>query len=339
MKEKAEKKRLAILRVLKEAKRPLNSSKIAMALRGFGYEISERTVRLYFQALDQDGFTTNLGRKGRAITERGLRELADSRIIEKVGFLSAKIDQLTYSMSFDLAARSGTVVINMTLMKPEQLARSLPLIYRVFEEGYAMGRFVTLFEPGERVGDIAVPEGMIGLGTVCSVTLNGVLLQNGISTNSRFGGLLEIREKSPLRFVEIINYDGTSLDPLEMFIRSGLTDYVSAVRTGNGKIGASFREFPAASRHHVEEIAHQMDEVGLGGLYRMGSPGWPLLDIPVSEGRVGAVVIGGLNPVAILEERGERIYSRALAGLVDFNRLFSYEECEDRISGSIRPSG
>jgi repressor of nif and glnA expression len=42
------------------------------------------------------------------------------------------------------------------------------------------------------------------------------------------------------------------------------------------------------------------------------------------------VVIGGLNPVAAVEEKGERVQSRALAGLVDYNRLFPYEEMESR---------
>ncbi|MCX5808443.1 MAG: hypothetical protein NTX36_03590 [Proteobacteria bacterium] len=41
--------------------------------------------------------------------------------------------------------------------------------------------------------------------------------------------------------------------------------------------------------------------------------------------------MGGLNPVSILEETGVRAYSRALAGLIDFKRLFSFEEIEGRI--------
>jgi repressor of nif and glnA expression len=51
----------------------------------------------------------------------------------------------------------------------------------------------------------------------------------------------------------------------------------------------------------------------------------------VSEGRVDAIVIGGLNPVAILEETGARVYSQALAGLIDFSRFFHYEELESYI--------
>ncbi|MFA4836257.1 MAG: NrpR regulatory domain-containing protein, partial [Dehalococcoidia bacterium] len=128
---------------------------------------------------------------------------------------------------------------------------------------------------------------------------------------------------------------GTSIDPLEVFIRSGMTDYVGAIKTGNGRIGAGFREFPAESYDLVEELARKLQNVGLGGFMKIGRPGQALLEIPVSEGRVGAIVIGGLNPVAILEETGVRVYSRALAGLIDFNKLFRYEELESRLRAYI----
>ena len=36
-----------------------------------------------------------------------------------------------------------------------------------------------------------------------------------------------------------------------------------------------------------------------------------------------------------LEEAGIEVYSKALSGLVDFERLFSYEEIEDRIAEII----
>jgi repressor of nif and glnA expression len=308
---------------------------IAEELSSLGHDISERTVRLYLQEMDEEGLTQSFGRRGRCITERGLVELDSANTMERVGFLSAKIDRMTYRMNFDLTSKSGTVVVNVTIVDPKQLATCVRMMSKVFEEGYAMGHLVALLEPGERVGHVSVPEGMVGIGTVCSITLNGVLLKYGIPTNSRFGGLLELQDKKPTRFVEIITYEGTSIDPLEVFIRSGMTNYIGAIKTGSGRIGASFREFPAESRELVEDLALKLNKVGLGGFMRIGHPGQALLQIPVSEGRVGAIVIGGLNPVAILEETGIRVYSRAMAGLLDFNKLFRYEELEERVNSYI----
>lgn len=319
---KIRKKTLAILGILRSGEGPFSSSEITRALSSLGYEISERTVRFYLQQMDREGLAETIGKRGHRITPLGLREIQTSGTLERVGLLSAKIDRMTYAMNFDLTTRTGTVVVNLTFVPPDALAERAEMICRVYAEGYAMGHLLALLGPGERLGSFAVPEGMVGIATVCSVTLNGVLLKRGIPTNSRFGGLLELRQKLPTRFVEIITYEGTSIDPLKVFIRSGMTDYVGAIRSGDGRIGASFREFPAESRDLLAELAHRLERIGLGGFMRIGRPSQPLLEIPVSEGRVGAVVIGGLNPVAIFEETGLRVQSHVMAGIMDFNRLF-----------------
>ena len=217
---------------------------------------------------------------------------------------------MTYKMYFDLVSRTGTVVLNVSVIEREQLERSVPLIADVFGPATPWASSWSCSSRASRWGTMAIPEGCVGIGTVCSITVNGVLVAHGIPTHSRFGGLLELREHKPMRFAEFINYDGTTLDPLEIFIRSVMTDYVGATRTGNGLIGASFREVPADSRDHVLELAQRKMDGGLGAVYLVGWPGRPLLEIPVSEGRLGVVVIGGLNPVAILEERASRSTAR-----------------------------
>jgi len=332
MPERKKQKQLSILNVLKSSERPLASSRIAEDLSSLGQDVSERTVRLYLKEMDKVGLTENVGRKGRRITRQGLEELESSRVIDRVGFLSARIDRMTYRMDFDMTNRAGTVVVNVSLADPAEIASRTDLICKVYEQGYAMGHLMALLGPGDILGRFSVPEKMVGIATVCSITLNGVLLKYGIPTHSRFGGLLELEDRKPTRFVEIITYEGSSIDPLEVFIRSGMTDYVGAVTTGNGRIGAGFREFPSESRQLVEDLAQKLNKVGLGAFMAVGRPGQSLLDIPVSEGRVGAIVIGGLNPVAILEETGVRVFSRAMAGLINFNQLFRYEELKDRLA-------
>lgn len=331
MAEKIEKKRLAILRILKDTNRPLASQKITEQLENMGYDISDRTVRFHLLAMDKDGLTEYIGKHGRKITNKGVLELSKARVFEKVGYLSAKIDQMTYRMNFELSKLKGTVVINVSLIKRDQIKEAYPLMARVFEAGYAMGRLLTLFNPGERVDEIYIPDNFVGIGTVCSITLNGVLLAHGIPTKSRFGGILEIENRKPTRFVAIINYDGTSIDPLEIFIKSGMTDYTGATESGNGLIGASFREIPSVSRNNVIEIANRLENAGLGGIFKVGWSGHPLCEIPVNDGLVGVIVIGGLNPVAILEEYGITVYSKALSGLIDYRRLYTYKELKKHI--------
>ena len=332
MRDRIEKQRLAILRILKEENKPVSSQKIAEKLLDMGYEIPDRTIRFNLLAMDKEGFTEYQKKHGRRITEKGILELENARVHEKVGFLDAKINKLTYSMSFDLSTLSGTVVINLSLIEKNEIKHACTLMKRVYDAGYAMGNLIALFKPGEQVGDLIIPKGFIGVGTVCSITLNGVLLSHRIPTNSRFGGLLEIQGGKANRFVAIINYNGTSIDPLEIFVKSGMTDYTEATSIGNGRIGASFREIPANSRDQVVELATKLDEIGLGGFMEIGLPNQPLLGIPVNEDCVGAIVIGGLNPIAILEENGIKVYSKTLSGLLDFGRLFSYQDLDTEIS-------
>lgn len=189
-----------------------------------------------------------------------------------------------------------------------------------------MGSLLALLAPGESLGNWTVPPDKVGFCTVCSITLNGVLMKHGVPTTSRFGGLLELRDGRPTRFVEMIHYDGTSIDPLEIFIRSGMTDYCGAVRDGNGLIGAGFREMPANSRDLAVQLAERVSAIGLGGFMEIGWPDQPVFEVPVTPGRIGVVMIGGLNPIAVLEERGNRVYSRALAGLLEYNRLIHFDE-------------
>ena len=335
MNKKYEKRYLAILKILQDSPDPVSSPAISSQLSAMGHKVGPRSVRLFLQDLDDGGYTEALGRKGRIITDKGRRELQSARIYERVGFLATKIDQMTYRMSFDLSSRTGTVIMNTTLIDKDRLADAIPLIQSVFEKGFSMGELITLFGPGSRAGAVLVPEDSVGIGTICSITLNGVLLRHCVQTHSRFGGLLEFEGGKATRFVQIIRYDGTTLDPLEIFIRSGMADYTGAVTSGDGRIGASLREMPADSRERVLELEHEMRRIGLGGYHTVGLPGHTLMEIPIPDGRIGAVVMGGLNPVAILEERGVPIrHAGAISGLVDFREFFHYGELGSR-AGAI----
>jgi repressor of nif and glnA expression len=322
---KKQNNKIAVLNALKNSSVPLTSSKIEELLKNSGYYLSERTIRIYLKELDEQGLIKTYGKKGRIITPKGLDELSVTNIVEKIGFLSAKIDQMTYKMDFNLKNRTGKVVVNTSFLRPRLLHKHLDNVCKVFDKGYAMGKLACLIGQGERIGNIIVPKGMIGFTTVCSITLNGIILKYGIPTHSKFGGLMEMKKGEPRRFVELINYDGTTIDPLEVFIRSGMTDYRGAISTGNGLIGASFREIPSDSRNTVEQIDKELTKIGLGGFMRIGLPAQPLFDIPVNEGRAGAVVIGGLNPIAVVEESGRRVLSKALSGSIEFERLHHFE--------------
>ena len=80
-----------------------------------------------------------------------------------------------------------------------------------FHSSLAVSDPVAVAEAGQLLGDVTVPQGMVGFATVCSIVINGVLLKNGIPIDSKFGGILQVKNGDPLRFVELIYYSGSSL--------------------------------------------------------------------------------------------------------------------------------
>ena len=315
---------VSLLQILQDNNKPVGSTKIALSLQELGFDLSERTVRYYLKKMDKDGLTQNLGKKGRLITPKGIQELKSAFVFDKVGFIASKIDTLTYQMDFSLNKLSGTIILNLTAFPRKHFDEAYKRIESVFKAGFGMGKFVTIGYPGNSLGNIFIDNDKIAIGTVCSVTINGIFLKKGIYTTSRFGGVLEISNGEPLRFTEIINYDGTSVDPLEIFIKGKMTSVNEAILTGNGKIGASFREIPSVALAQVERIRKRLESIGLGGILMTGKPGQPLLDIPVSEGRAGMIVAGGLNPLAAVEESNIMTENIAMKSLFPFEDLIPF---------------
>ena len=142
---------------------------------------------------------------------------------------------------------------------------------------------------------------------------------------------MEVQNRKPLRFTEVIYYDGKSLDPLEIFIKSGLTHVCEATSTGAGRIGASFREIPSTTLSQARDLSGKLENAGLGGILTIGKPNQPLLGFPVQEGRTGLIVNGGLNPLAAVEESGIPTHNVALSQLFPFEKLVHFTE----LSGSL----
>ena len=323
----AEALRWAILRALAEAERPIGAQRLTEGVALQGVDAPARTIRYHLLQLDREGLTRRRSRRqGREITAAGRDALAGARVVEKLEFVAARVDDLGYRMTFDPRTGDGKIVANVTLLAEHDLSRALPAMRAAFRARMGMGARVAIAREGETLAGMRIPSGRAAVGTVCSVIVNGWLMRRGIPVTSRFGGLLEIRDRRPARFTALMEYRGTTLDPLELFIAARMTSVTECARTGYGIVGASFREAPSAAMCALREAREDLDRQGLGAILEIGRPNQPLLGIPVAEGRVGMVVMGGLNPIAAICESGIAAEVHSLVGLEDYSRFRPYAD-------------
>ena len=319
-----ERKIISILKVLSESTEPLGSIYIARELERHGIFLSERAVRYHLRITDERGYTQPMGHDGRMLTAGGLDELKMALAPEQVGFIHEKLELLAFQTTFDPETQTGRIPINTSFIDKDDFKKALVAMSDAFKAGICVSEYVATASEGEKIGSVVVPKGKIGFATVCSVVINGVLLKAGIPAQSRFGGVLEVRESKPRRFIAIINYAGTSLDPSEQYVRAKMTSVSQAARTGNGKILANFREIPALARSLAKEIINLLQEAGISGVYALGNTSEPVCQIPIGLDRVGMVLLGGLNPVAAAVEAGIEVENIAESGMVDFKQLTSF---------------
>jgi repressor of nif and glnA expression len=198
-----------------------------------------------------------------------------------------------------------------------------------FQSGLCVSDLVVIADEGETIGDLVIPNGMSALATVCSIMINGMLLKAGIPVDSRFGGVLQMRNHVPLRFIELIHYSGSSLDPSEIFIRANMTSVTRVLKDGNGEILANFREIPAICQPLALEMVEKMKEIGLGGVLLTGNIHESICEIPVDVDRVGMILIGGLNPIAAAQEAGIMSENHAMSNTIEYTRLMKFSEVLD----------
>ena len=330
--EDIEKKTLLILRILHGSPEPVGARLISRQMQEHGVTLSERGVRYHLKLMDDRGLTRLVGRHdGRVITEYGIEEIRSARVRDKIGFAISRIEILAFRTTLDPDKRQGMLPINVSFFPRKVFKKALEMMKPAFSAGLHVSELVACAEEGARLGEVTIPAGHVGFATVCSIVVNGVLLKSGIPMDSKFGGILQVKDGRPLRFVELIHYSGSSLDPSEVFLRGRMTSVRQAADRGEGKILSNFREIPVPARKLVEELITGLKKAGIGGVLEIGEIGEPICQIPVDMNRVGMILYGGLNPVACAHEAGIEVENLAMSTVMDYQELQNFWElCKNR---------
>jgi len=232
-------------------------------------------------------------------------------------FVNHNIEDYAMQVTFDPVAGEGNIVYNLSLIKNEDLEFAISVLKDAFRSGVSVSGLVRFFKSGEMVGDYAVPEGCTGIGTMCSITFDGLLIRRGIPINPIGGGVVEIENRTPIRFTHIILYEHTTIDPLQVLISQKTTSVTNVMRRGSGNLLANIREFHMEADPLVGMVLDELSSSSYSGILEVGMPNVPLLGVPVSPQYVAIAAVGGTNAMAAIREGGRWVQTQAMKGLMD----------------------
>jgi hypothetical protein len=310
---RTERKYIEILRILKEHREPVGAKRLSELMAERGFVLSDRAVQYYLSYLDAMGFTEKVGNQGRVLTPSGFDETDNALVDDRIGFVISKLERLAYRSTFDPSTGTGDVAYNLSIVPEESLDQAI----RAFDEVVASRcGFFNSYRIIDH--DLRIPPGSAGVITICSISMDGVFQRNGIPVKMAFGGRLEIEKDVPRRFRDLIGYQGTTIDPLELFISSGLTTIHSFAQTKSGIALANVREVPLLAKKPVEETIRLMNDCGFIFPVTMGSR---VFNLPENPQRLSIIAFSGLNYIGNCVEQGLEIKTEIGAGNIPFSKV------------------
>jgi repressor of nif and glnA expression len=241
-------------------------------------------------------------------------------------FVNHKIEDYALQVTFDPVEGEGKVVYNLSLIRNEDLEFAISILKDAFRSGIGVSGLVRFFSSGHRIADYVVPEGCTAIATMCSITFDGLLIRRGIPVNPIGGGVVEIENRTPVRFTHIILYEHTTIDPLQVLISQKTTSVTNVMRKGSGSILANVREFHMEAEPLVGTVLDELSSSSYSGILEVGMPNIPLLGVPVDPQFIAIAAIGGTNPMAAIREDDRWVQTQAMKGLMNIREM---EEIRD----------
>lgn len=310
---RTERKYIEILRILKEHRDPVGAKRLSELMAERGFVLSDRAVQYYLSYLDTMGFTEKIGNQGRILTRAGLDETDNALVDDRIGFVISKLERLAYRSTFDPVTSTGDVAYNLSIVPVELMEKAKAAFDEVAKAGCGFFNSYRILDRDPRI-----PSGSVGFITICSISMDGVFQRNGIPVKMAYGGRLEIEHGTPKQFKDLIGYKGTTIDPLELFISSGLTSISGYARSKSGIVLANVREVPCSAKKKVEETIDLMNSCGFIFPVAMGNQ---VYNLPANPFRISIVAFSGMNYIGHTVEQGIEITTEIGAGNIQFSKV------------------
>jgi len=242
-------------------------------------------------------------------------------------FVNHSIDDYAMQVTYDPARGTGRVVYNLSLVKNEDFEYAVSILRDAYKTGVSVSGLVRFAPSHEKIEEFVVPEGCTAICTICSTTLDGILIRRGIPINPIGGGVVEVENRVPVRFTHIILYEHTTIDPLQVLISQQITSVNDVMRKGSGTILANIREFHMEAEPRMGSVLDELTESSITGILEVGMPNIPLLGVPGSPQHVSIVAVGGTNPIAAIREGGRWVQTQAMKGVMDVKKFVEIRDC------------
>ncbi|MDD1666120.1 MAG: DUF128 domain-containing protein [Methanomicrobiales archaeon] len=241
-------------------------------------------------------------------------------------FVNNRIEDLAMEVTYNPVENTGKIIFNLSLIPEERLEAAITLFRNAYRAGLSVSDRVRILEGGASIEDLTIPRGSTGICTLCTITLDGILLRRGVPIQPVGGGLVEIDDRVPRRFTHMILYEATTIDPLEVLVAQDLTSINRVMKEGSGTILANLRECHMEAESLVMGLLDDLSGVGFTGILEVGAPNVPILAVPVSPQYFGVAMVGGTNPMGALKEAGIPVVTKALKGVMDVREMGSIRD-------------
>ena len=235
---------------------------------------------------------------------------AEHDVQPKIPFLLSKSWNLIQQVNFDIEKRKGNIIANVSYIDIDDVDVALRTMEETFNEN---PKFIN---PYYKLVSHPSDESKMGIATICSLSIDGMLINNGILCNPLYGGLLELTE--PPLFIHLISYSGSTVDPHKIFLSKDMTSVTRSI--GPNKILASFKEIPNVSRDYAVYFLEIIKNIGFS-IYKIGKPREVTYNAKADNYNFGVVAGSGLNSIGAIKEKNINIDIKAIETLMPFEKM------------------
>lgn len=233
-----------------------------------------------------------------------------------LAFSLSRIENLMHQVTFDPLRMEGDIITNTTLVDLKMLDATLRIFRDVMESGLAVSPYLKVETQGSRAK----------IYSACSITLSGVLLKAKVPVRPKGGGVIEVIDREPVRFTDMLMYWATTIDPIDVLISQELTSVLEMMKTGSGRILGNLQEAPMLAAERIEERLELLAEAGFSGVLDLGEPNMNVLGVSVERDHVGLSLVGGTNIVAAALSHGIGLETESISGLTEIGEMTHIED-------------